>query len=144
MKTLELEFDKIVPEKVQINLREELEITEDIDTEVNEAAGTFGFYAVLAEKADQKMSQIRFECDKWVAEERKRVQTERDLMEYKMFTEPQMMAHLNTTPQYLAYQKLLIKATGQRNMLRCISKAFELKASLVQTKAANRRSEISK
>ena len=135
------EVSGLVPEKVKLSLRAELKISEDIDAEVDTAAITFGYYAILAEKADTRYQKMKFAYDAWQASTEAKVMLQRSTESKKAFTEAQMKAHVRSQPKYVAYQRRLIDFDEHRRILKVIAKAFEMKKDLVQTKAANRRGE---
>jgi hypothetical protein len=143
-KDLIVEVERLLPEPVVVNIREELSISEDIDTEVDQAASKFGYYAVLSEKAQTKLDKLKFAFDVWKAKEEERIATEREYEGKKSLTLPQMTAYVKSQEKYKSYQLKLIEYEEQKRILKVIANAFEMKKDLVQTKAANRRNESSR
>lgn len=149
MKDILYEVEGLLPKKVVVSVKEQLKLTEDIDTEVDEAAGTFGFYAVLAERAETRYQKMKLAFDKWQAETESRYLHERreeirsapKELKLKMPTESQLKAYIRTQSKFRAYQIKLIEFDEHRRILKVLAKAFELKVNLVQTKSANRRRE---
>ena len=139
---LKYELTGLVPEKVQLKLRKDLKISEDIDTEVDIAAVNFGYFAILAEKADTRCHKVKFAFEAWQAETEARALRERQAAGQKQYTADQMKAHVRSQPKYRGFQMKMIELDEQKRILKVIAKAFELKKDMVQTKASNRRSEI--
>ncbi len=141
MKNLQYEVKDLLPKPVQISLKEELMISEDIDSEVDRAAHIYGYYAVLAEKAESRLQKLRYAYDIWRAEiEKNKTQEMRDDGE-KPYTVGQMDAFVKAHPKYHSYQAKMTELEEHRRILKVIAKAFELKSEMVRTKAANRRTE---
>jgi hypothetical protein len=136
------EISGLVPTPVTIVLRKDLMISADIDTEIDVAAINFGYYAILAEKADTRYQKVKFAYEAWVASTEAAALRTRQAEAKKPYTEAQMKAYVRSQSKYRGYQMKLIELDEQRRILKVISKAFEMKKDLVQTKAANRRGEI--
>ena len=141
MRDIVYEIKNLVPESVIISVKDDLTITEDIDTEVDRAASHFGFYAVLAEKAETRYQKMKFAFDQWKAQVESAEIMTRAREGKKPFTEAQMKAHVQSQPKYKAFQIRLIEFDEQRRIVKVVAKAFELKKDLVQTKSSNRRKE---
>ena len=139
---LSIEIKDLVPETVTLKLRADLKISEDIDTEIDIAAINFGYYAILAEKADTRYQKMKFSFDAWQADKEARALRLRQAEGLKAYTEAQMKAHIRSQPKYRGFQLQLIDMDEQRRILKVVAKAFEMKKDLVQSKSANRRSEI--
>jgi isopenicillin N synthase-like dioxygenase len=131
----------LLPDPVVVSIKSELKITEDLDHEVDTAARTYGYYAVLAEKAETRHQKMRFAFETWQAEVESREAKARNFESKKAHTEAQMKAHVRSQPKYRSYQLKLIEFDEHRRILKIIAKAFELKKDLVQTKCSNRRGE---
>jgi hypothetical protein len=142
-KTAEIfyEVKGLLPDAVVISLRGELTISEDLDNEVDTAATQFGWYAVLAEKAETRHQKMKFAAETWAAEIEAGEASTRESAGLKAHTEARMKAFVRSQPKYKAYQLKLIEFQEQARILKVIAKAFELKLALVQTKCANRRKE---
>jgi hypothetical protein len=139
---LAYEIKGLVPATVTLKLAADLRITEDIDTEVDTAAINFGYYAILAEKADTRYQKVKFAFEAWVAETEARALRQRQAEGLKAYTEAQMKSYVRSQSKYRGYQMKLLELDEQKRILKVISKAFEMKKDMVQTKASNRRSEI--
>jgi len=138
------EIKGLVPEKVAVSIAAELVISEDVDFEVDNAAKNFGYFAILSERSETRYQKLKYAFDAWQAEIETRANLERKAESLKSFTEHQMKSHVRSQPKYSAFQTKLIDLDEQRRILKVLLKAFEIKAGLIQTKASNRRSEISK
>lgn len=144
MRDVIYEVKGLLPEKVVISIEEQLRISEDIDNEVDDAAKNFGYFAILSERADTRLQKMKFAFEQWQAEVETRAMSERKANGEKPFTEAQMKAYIRSQPKYSAFQTKLIELDEHKRVLKIIVKAFEIKSGLIQTKASNRRNEISK
>lgn len=144
LKDLLYEIKGLVPDKVVLSLEEHLRISEDLDTEIDVAAKNYGYFAILSEKSESRHQKMKFAFESWQAETETRAAMERKGEGEKPFTEAQMKAHIKSQPKYSAFQSKLIELDEQRRILKSILKAFEIKSSLIQTKASNRRNEMTK
>lgn len=140
-KDLVVEVEKLLPEPVVLSIRDELSISEDIDTEVDRASSNFGYYAVLSEMAQTKFDKLKFAFETWKAKEEERIATEREYEGKKPYTVAQMQSFVRSQEKYKSFQLKLIEYEEQKRILKVIANAFEMKKDLVQTKAANRRNE---
>jgi len=137
-----IEIDELVSDPIKLKVREALHISEDIDHEIDKAAGDYGYYAVLAEKANSKLQRIEYGYIQWRGTAEHSKQREREAQRLKPLTKEQMVSYIHSLPRYAAFRLTLVKLTEQAGSLRAIAKAFEVKAGLVQTKASNRRKEM--
>ena len=144
MRDITYEIKGLVPESVVVSVQADLRISEDIDHEVDTAAATYGYYAVLAEKAETRYQKMKFSYEQWRAQTESRQAMIRVQESKKSLTESQMKAYVHTQPKYGAYQARLIEYDEHRRVLKILARAFELKKDLVQSKSANRRSEVRK
>lgn len=142
MKDLVHEISGLLPEPVVVSIATQLKISEDIDTEVDTAARMYGYYAVLAERAETRYSKMKFAYEQWKAEVETREARSRVADGEKKLTEAEMKSFVQSQPKYRSYQIKLIQFDEDRRVLKVIAKAFELKKDLVQTKASNRRAEL--
>jgi len=142
MRDLVYEIAGLLPKTVTFVISKALKISEDMDTEVDEAAYLFGFYAVLAEKAETKHQKLKFNFESWRAGAESNENITRSTEGKKSHTEAQMKAVIMSQPKFRLYQKKLIEVDEQRRILKVISKALEMKKDLVQTKSSNRRNEL--
>lgn len=147
-KEIVLEFDDLLkdaisglPEKVQIKVWEELRLR-PIDVEVDEVAGWYGFYAVLAEKADLRLMKLELAFSIWKEDRSEAMRTSLAAERKKSLTNARMESYLKTLANYRGFELKVVEYTFERNVLRTIAKAFGMKKDLVQTKAANMRQEI--
>jgi len=141
MKDFRIEVEGLVPEKISLGVRAALKISEDIDTEVDQAAANYGYFAVLSEKAETRFQKIKFAYDKWRAEFETSENATRARDGQKPRTEAQMKALIASSERNKAYQLKMIKLDEDRRHMRALAKAFELKSEMVRTKSSNRRSE---
>jgi len=139
MKEYVVEIPGLVPETVTVALKEDLTISEDIAREVNVTPAQFGYYAVLAEKAQGRYNNLKLSYDIWKSE------TEAALIEENggpFKTIKEMDRLLFTKPKWRAYRVKLNKFEEEAKILKQVAKAFEIKKDLLQTKSSNRRSEM--
>lgn len=140
-KDIKFEFEGLLPDTIEFSLKEELSISEDIDSEIDRAAHKFGWYAVLAEKADTRYQKLDFAFNKWKSITKTNELKRRELEKNKKLTKEQMDDFIQSRPLFAAYQLKLIKYGDNKRILRSIAKAMDIRCSMVQTKAANRRKE---
>ena len=138
---LTYEIKGLIPDKVVVNLEDELKITEDIDSEVDKAAARFGYYAVLAEKAEARYERLKLSFNFWESDAKVRKDEELAISKEKKLTESQMKAYVSSQSKFKTYQLKMIELREQKDVMRAIVRAFDKKSDLVQTKAANRRKE---
>lgn len=131
----------LIDEDMIVKIRPLLMISEDIDYEVDRAAAIYGYYAVLAEKADTRYQRVKFNSEKWRAEAEYNEAKSKQISGIKAHTEAQMKAFIMSQPKYRSYQSHLIEVDEQKRILKIIARALELKKDLVQTKSSNRRKE---
>lgn len=136
-----VEIEKVVPEKVVLSIRDELLITEDIDTEIDQAAYRFGYFAVLSEKAKHRAEKFKMALEFMESEIVKEISEKREEECKKALTVDQMKAMVRSQLKYKNLKYQVHKATEQSDILVQIARAFERKSNLIQTKAANRRKE---
>ncbi len=142
MKDIAVEIEGLVPEAVFVKVKNDLIITEDIDTEVDHASANYGYYAVLSEKAETRYQKLKYSFERWKAEHGMAIDAERVREGAKKLTEKQKEETLISHEKFKAYQLKLIKLDDDRRTLKILARAFEKKADLIQTKSSNRRKEI--
>jgi hypothetical protein len=86
------EVKGLVPEKVVVSIKKELQISEDIDSEVDKAARLFGYYAILAEKAETRFQKIKFAFDVWEAKAEHDINQEREYEKKKPLSDAKTKA----------------------------------------------------
>ena len=141
MRDLVHEITGLLPEPIVISIKDQLRITEDLDYEVDTAARTYGYYAVLGERAETRYQKTKFAFEYWKAQIESREDQERAADGRKKMTEAERTAYVRSQTKYRGFQLKLIQFDEDRRVMKIIAKAFELKKDLVQTKAANRRRE---
>ncbi len=137
-KELIVEIEKVADHTVVISVMEDLTIKEDIDDEVRKTSALFGYYAVLSELAASKLDKVKDRFEIWKASE------QRSLIEENggpFKTVAEMNSKLIFIPAYKGYKNVIRKYEKEARVLKVIAKAFEHKKDLVQTMAANRRTE---
>jgi hypothetical protein len=147
MKNLVVEIEGLLPDNVEINLEKSLKITNDLDYEVDHAAYTFGYVAVLSEKAEDRYERLKFSFENWQAELEARLfkQREEEIKQseskLKPYTENQMKALVRAEPKYKLYKQKLLKLDHDRKVLKVFADSLAKKKDLIQTKCSNRRNE---
>lgn len=144
MQELIVQIEGLLPKEIFVKVQDRLLISEDIDSEVDKAASNFGYYAVLAEKAETRHKRLKFAMETWRSEIESRVDLERFKNGEKKFTVAQMQSHIAVQEKYKAYSLRLIALDDAARTLKILAKAFEKKADMIQTKSSNRRTEIKK
>lgn len=142
MRELVYEIEGLADETVTIAIKKELMISEDIDGEVDKAAYRFGYYAVLAEKAETRYQKLRFSYDTWKAGVEAEEHKVRMYEKKKTLTESQMKSFVMSQSKYKSFQARLIQYDQDRRLIKVVARAMEHKKDLVQTKSSNRRNEM--
>jgi len=139
MKELVVEIPGLVPDTVSVALKKDLTISEDLEHEVNRTASQFGYYAVLAEKAEARYNSIKLAFEVW------RAGAEKEIIAAKgpFKTVKELDRIVIQRPKWRKYKALMNEYESYRGILKQIAKAFEAKKDLVQTRAADRRKEVS-
>ena len=140
-KDLLYEIKDLLPEPVLFSLKKELTISEDMDEEVNTASAKFGFYAILAEKADARVEKMKISFSIWQAKVKSMRDKESDLAKEKRLSESRLQNYVENQPKNEAYLMKLHQLRTHRRVLKAIANAFKIKSELIQTKCANRRHE---
>ena len=113
-------------------------ISEDIGYELDHAAREYGFYAVMSEVVEDKYRAYKFKFDTWRAEIL--------LMETnktgKKMTEGEKELFVINAPKYAEFQAVGNRIKRDFEVLKAYASALQIKASLVQSKSANRRKEL--
>ncbi len=143
MRDLIVEIADVVPEKVVVNVKEDLSISNDLDHEVDTAARNFGYYAIIAEKAESRYQKCKAAFERWKAMAETNSAREREEEGLKKMTVAERENFISSQDKFRAFQIKMIQYDEDRRIMKVVSKAFEAKKDLVQTKAANRRSEHS-
>lgn len=131
-----------LPERVALNIKSSLTISEDLNREVDEAAATAAYWAVMAGRADAKLARLQFAFDMWRAEIEKELFQEREVAGLKPFTQGQLETHIKT---HIEFRKLMVKILKLKQDvgdLKSLARAFEYKKDMIQTKSANLRREM--
>jgi hypothetical protein len=137
------ELKNLLPDPVRIAVHEDLVISEDMDTEVDRAAGYYGFFAVLSEKAESRYERLKAAFELWQSEQTAMIFQEAKDGDEKKPTEKQVDARVKSHPKWKKFKFKLIELDEHKRVLKVIAKAMDKKADLIQTKSANRRSEVS-
>lgn len=137
MKNLRINIEGLASKPINIQLKRDLEITDDIEYEAKRAAARFGYYAVLAEEAQARVEKAESAFDIWYAKECKSLEDEYG----KFKTVDEMKRKIKLIPEYSQWQATLLKYRKEFRILKVTAKSFEHKKDLVQTIAANRRAE---
>ena len=140
MKELVVEIEGIAEgHPVSVALKADLTISDDLEREAKRTPAQFGYYAVLAVKAEAKLNRVDDAFDQWQAETEKRLIGEHG----KPFkTVGDLKRELKLLPKYYSFRQKLEELREHAAILKAVSKAFEHKKDLVQTIAANRRKEL--
>lgn len=136
-KDIQLAIDGLLPEEIKISLRAELMISQDLERDVRRTAAQYGYYAVLAEKAESRYRRGKLAFDMWRSEYEDELSQGASFKRVKDLTRL-VMKH----PKYKAWMLKLDKYQEQAGLMRAITKSFEHKKDLVQTMSADRRKEM--
>lgn len=143
-----IEIVGLTAKPIEIDLQKQLKITEDIDTEVDQAAFKFGYHAVLAEKASLRYERLKFSFENWQArletqlikDRNEEIKKTKDV-KLKPYTGDQLKALVRADSKYVRFKNTMLRFEYERNVLKVIADSFSKKKDLIQTKASNRRAE---
>ena len=139
MKNLKINIEGLASKPIHLELKKDLEITDDIEYEAKRAAARFGYYAVLAEEAQARVERAESSFEVWTAQESRSLEEENG----KPFkTVEELKRKLRMIPKYSQWKSTLVKYRKEYRILKVVAKSFEHKKDLIQTVAANRRSEF--
>ena len=139
MKNLKINIEGLANKPIQLELKRDLEISDDIEYEAKRAAARFGYYAVLAEEAQARVERAESGYEIWYARESRSL-VEENGKPFK--TVDELKRKIQTIPKYSSWKSTLAKYRKEYRVLKVIAKAFEHKKDLVQTICANRRAEF--
>jgi len=136
----DIELKGVVPDTVYISVKDKLRIGKDLDLELDEASEQFGYYGVLAERADTAYQRSELAYKIWRAEVEKKKNQELKISGEKM-TKDQMIAHIRGLEEYSLRKLRLIDLDEKKRILKVLAKAFDKKSELIRTKCSNKRKE---
>ncbi len=137
VKDLEIAIEGLLPQEIRIKLKAELTVSEDLEREVRRTAAQFGYYAVLAEKAESRHRRGKLGYDMWRSGYEDELSRDTSFKRVKDLTRLVMQS-----PKYKAWMLKLDQYEEEARIIKAIAKAFEIKKDLVQTSAADRRKEM--
>ena len=137
MKNLKISIEGLANKPIDVELKRDLEIGDDIEYEAKRAAARFGYYAVLAEEAQARLEKAESAFEIWIARESRSLEEEHG----KFKTVDELKRTLKLIPKYSQWKSTLVRYRKEQRTLKVIAKSFEHKKDLVQTIAANRRAE---
>lgn len=137
-KDLQIAIEGLLPEEIKVSLRSELMVSEDLERDVRRTAAQYGYYAVLAEKAESRCRRAKLAFDMWRSEYEDELCSQGTKFARVKDLTRLVMKH----PRYKAWMLKLDKYQEDAGLMRAITKAFEHKKDLVQTSAADRRREM--
>jgi hypothetical protein len=132
-----VEVTDLTPDPITISISEDLRISENLELEIARCAAQFGYYSIVAEKANTRLRKLKISYALWHAHALKYEKEENGI---KTIAEAERVVMFSA--KWKAYQMKLIKFEEEAKSLRHIARSFELKKDLIQTTASNRRSEI--
>lgn len=143
MKELIVEIPDLAKDHtIAIALKEDLTISDDLERECKRTPAQFGYYAVLAEKADARTKRVKLAFEQFSAETEDRIIAEAGGRS-KFKAAKDLTREVAKLPRYYAFKKKIAQCEEDAGVLRQVAKAFEHKKDLVQTMNANRRKEMS-
>ena len=122
--------------EVELNLFEDLTITDAMDDEVDKAARNLQFIHSLHAEACKDLENMKIEFQVWEAE-----QDEREREEAIKPTENKILMAIRRNPKWAKKRMALTKQEALVAKLKGACAAFDRKCSLIQTKASNIRRE---
>lgn len=142
MRELVVEIEGLEPgHPVTVALVADLTIGEDLERECKRTAAQYGYYAVLAEKAEARIKRSKLTFEMWKAETEDRIVADAGgAGKFKRVKD--LTRELIKLPRYAAFVRRIIQHEEEAGIMKQVAKAFEHKKDLVQTCNANRRSEM--
>jgi len=137
----DLEFDGLgTKEPLRVDLRR-LDISEDIDSEVDTAARFFAQFSIAAEKARYRCVRMKLAFENFCSDLKKELQKEREDGGLKVHSEAKLETEIRADIKYRAYKQKVAKFEHEAELLAGVKEAYRMRGTLIQTKAANRRNE---
>lgn len=137
-------FIKFNKESFKFNLFEELKIDEGtINSEIMEQPTYYAFLAVLAVKLNKRALDLEKELNKIYADYYVTYKGEIDPNTSRPYNNDMAEALATTEPEYQEVLEKYNTAVYNKNLIETCSKAFEQRASLLQSLSANVRREKS-
>jgi hypothetical protein len=137
MREFVVKIEGLIPDSVKVALKKDLTISSDLEREVAEGAAQFGYYAVLAEKAEARHQAVELAFKLWKNTKERKLLKDHGTFKLAKDLERMVMAD----PNWKGYQMKMDEYREDARILTKIANAFDKKVSLIQTANANRRAE---
>jgi len=137
---IKIKIDKL-PAKVEMKIRSQLRIGADLDAELDEAAGWYGYYMACAVRAETKLTELNLAFDIWRAGEERKINAATRANGDKALTKDNMHNAVIVLPKYQEKMSVINKAKEAKSMMKGLEKAFEKKVETIRTKCSNKRKE---
>ena len=137
-----IKIDKL-PEKTEFKIREQLRIGEDLNKELDEAAGWFGYYMAAEVKSETRLRDLELEFEVWRAGRYKEIISISTSVGDKKPTKDQIEAEIVSSSSYIVRMKEIHKAKEAKSLLKGLERAFEKRVDTIRTKVVNKRRESS-
>jgi hypothetical protein len=139
LKELLLEIDGLTSEKISIELRKLLKVGSDLEEEARNASAYFGYYAILAARAEMKFRRRETSFEIWFVKEKQKII---DSASPKKMSQKAAEEEIKRSSNYKNWKDVLFKAEQDSLVLNKCARALEYKIGCVQTLNANRRKEM--
>lgn len=138
MKELLLEIEGLTSEKISIELRKLLKVGSDLEEEARNASAYFGYYAILAARAEMKFRRRETSFDIWFVKEKQKIINSAT----KKISQKAAEEEIKRSARYKGWKDVLFKSEQDSLVLSKCARALEYKIGCVQTLNANRRKEM--
>lgn len=128
--------DEIAGEKICWDILQDLEFSDDIDGQMEDVVQGFMLSGSLEASADERHERYRIELDEFKGELDERAREELDKI-----TDSSVRAWIERNREYVKRRKRLARYNRQTKLLKHVNRAFQIKAELIRTKAANLRQQ---
>lgn len=128
--------DQIAGEKICWNILEDLEFSDDVDSQMQDVVQGFMLSGALEASAEERYEQKRIELDEFKGYLDEQARDDLDKV-----TDSSVKAWVERNREFVKRRKKLARYARQVKLLKHINRAFQIKAELIRTKAATLRQQ---
>ena len=128
--------DELAGEDILWNMLKDLEFGDNIEVDMQDVVKAFMLSGVLEAHADERYEKKRIELDEF------RGELDEQAREFEVVQRPtdsKVKSWIDRNEEYVKRRKTLAKLARKLKILRHLNRAFQIKADLLRTKAANQR-----
>ena len=128
--------DEIAGDKICWNMLQDLEFSDDVDSQMQDVVQGFMLSGSLEARAEERYECQRIELDEFRGELDERARDDLDKI-----TDSSVKSWIERNQEYVKRRKKLARYGRQVKLLKHMNRAFQIKAELIRTKAANLRQQ---